>query len=121
MKIKRWSCPYCAQTSTRHWNLKVHIHRRHNGIGEPIQTAAVSFNSSYGAVRGQLEPAAIHSAKRDDSFRNIPARVYKTDYYPNSMSSTTENNRTSSLVQMNALATKRLIQLHYCILPYPGQ
>src|SRR5689334_15952489 len=96
MKIKRWSCPYCAQTSTRHWNLKVHIHRRHNGIGEPIRTAAVSFNSSYGAVRGQLEPAAIHSAKRDNSFRNIPARVYKTDYYPNSMSSTTENNRTSS-------------------------
>ncbi|HET7283636.1 MAG TPA: hypothetical protein VFI70_03035, partial [Nitrososphaeraceae archaeon] len=62
MKIKRWSCPYCAQTSTRHWNLKVHIHRRHNGIGEPIRTAAGSFNASYGAMRGQLEPAATHSA-----------------------------------------------------------
>jgi hypothetical protein len=36
------------------------------------------------------------SAKRDDSLRNIPAHVYKTDYYPNSVSSTTESNRASS-------------------------
>ena len=96
MKIKRWSCPFCSQGSTRHWNLKVHIHRRHNGIGEPIRTAAGSFNSSYGAGRSQLEPAATHSAKTDDNFSNTPAYAYKTDYYRNSVSSTTESNRTSS-------------------------
>jgi hypothetical protein len=36
-KAKRnWHCPYCSQDSSRHWNLKIHIKRWHNGIGEPI-------------------------------------------------------------------------------------
>ena len=33
---KKWCCLHCSQRSARHWNLKVHIKRRHNGIGEPI-------------------------------------------------------------------------------------
>ena len=33
---RKWHCPYCSQDSSRHWNLKVHIKRRHNGIREPI-------------------------------------------------------------------------------------
>lgn len=35
----KWHCPYsnCPQSSTRHWNLKTHIDRRHNGVGSPIR------------------------------------------------------------------------------------
>ena len=33
---QNWCCPHCSQRSARHWNLKVHIKRRHNGIREPI-------------------------------------------------------------------------------------
>jgi hypothetical protein len=33
---KKWCCLQCSQRSARRWNLKVHIKRRHNGIGEPI-------------------------------------------------------------------------------------
>jgi hypothetical protein len=33
---RKWHCPYCSQDSSRHWNLKVHIKRWHNGIGEPL-------------------------------------------------------------------------------------
>jgi hypothetical protein len=33
---KKWCCLRCSQRSARNWNLKVHIKRRHNGIGEPI-------------------------------------------------------------------------------------
>jgi hypothetical protein len=33
---KKWCCLQCSQRSARNWNLKVHIKRRHNGIGEPI-------------------------------------------------------------------------------------
>lgn len=33
---RKWHCPHCSQDSSRHWNLKVHIKRWHNGIGEPI-------------------------------------------------------------------------------------
>jgi hypothetical protein len=103
MKGKRWYCPFCSQASTRHWNLKVHINRRHNGIGEPIGTAG-SFNSSFGSVHGQLEPAAAHSAK-SNNFRNNPAHAYKTDYYPNSMSFslTAKRNRESSSQNMDEM------------------
>jgi hypothetical protein len=33
---RKWHCPYCSQDSPQHWNLKIHIKRRHSGIGEPI-------------------------------------------------------------------------------------
>jgi hypothetical protein len=33
---KKWCCLGCSQRSARNWNLKVHIKRWHNGIGEPI-------------------------------------------------------------------------------------
>src|SRR5436309_3496386 len=37
--MQKWHCPYafCTQSSTRHWNLKVHIHRKHNGRGNPTR------------------------------------------------------------------------------------
>lgn len=36
MKGKKWACPYCAQTSSRNWNLRIHI-ARHHGHGDPIR------------------------------------------------------------------------------------
>jgi hypothetical protein len=33
----KWCCPHCSQTSSRYWNLKKHIERRHQGIGRPIR------------------------------------------------------------------------------------
>jgi hypothetical protein len=37
MKNKKWYCPHCSQTSSRHWNLKKHIERKHQGRGQPIR------------------------------------------------------------------------------------
>ena len=34
---RKWYCPRCPQTSSRHWNLKKHIERWHHGIGQPIR------------------------------------------------------------------------------------
>jgi hypothetical protein len=34
---QKWHCPHCSQTSSRHWNLKTHIGRKHQGIGQPIR------------------------------------------------------------------------------------
>ncbi len=39
---RKWHCPYCSQDSSRHWNLKVHIKRRHNGIREPIDEEEIN-------------------------------------------------------------------------------
>ncbi len=33
---QKWHCPHCSQTSSRHWNLKTHIRRKHHGTGKPI-------------------------------------------------------------------------------------
>ena len=44
-KEKKWLCPSCPQTSARHGNLKVHIKRKHNGIGCPIQAGAKSITN----------------------------------------------------------------------------
>jgi hypothetical protein len=32
---EKWQCPNCPQMSSRYWNLKTHIRRKHNGIGQP--------------------------------------------------------------------------------------
>ena len=37
MKKKGWHCPYCPQICPRHWNMKVHIQRKHRRIGEPVE------------------------------------------------------------------------------------
>lgn len=38
-KKKNWHCPKCPQTSNRPWNLRVHIQRKHAGIGQPVREA----------------------------------------------------------------------------------
>ena len=30
-------CPVCDYISTRHWNVKSHIKKKHGGIGEPMR------------------------------------------------------------------------------------
>jgi hypothetical protein len=34
---KKWHCPHCSQTSSRQWNFKTHIGKKHQGIGQPIE------------------------------------------------------------------------------------
>jgi hypothetical protein len=49
----KWCCPHCSQTSSRHWNLKKHIERRHHGIGQPIREDG--WHSTY-----TTSPTATH-------------------------------------------------------------
>ena len=42
---RKWCCPHCSQTSSRKWNLKIHIERWHQGNGRPIRED--ERNSSY--------------------------------------------------------------------------
>lgn len=34
---QKWRCLHCSQTSSRYWNLKTHIRRKHQGRGRPIR------------------------------------------------------------------------------------
>jgi len=43
MKMKKgWHCPHCSQICSRYWNMKVHIQRKHLGIGGPAEAPSDS-------------------------------------------------------------------------------
>ena len=44
MRKEPYHCPHCHQTCSRHWNMKVHIQRKHGGLRQPI--ASVSHSTS---------------------------------------------------------------------------
>jgi hypothetical protein len=58
---KRWGCPYCKQTSSRRWNLKVHIDRAH-GTGEPVERGKSASEDTYGS------PRSFNPNANNDSF-----------------------------------------------------
>jgi hypothetical protein len=45
-RTKGWHCPRCTQTSSRRWNMKTHIRRKHREIGEPIEAIDPSYSTS---------------------------------------------------------------------------
>ena len=61
--IEKWQCPNCPQTSSRYWNLKTHIRRKHNGIGQPKkESESSSFHYPTGnffATGNRIEPIQI--------------------------------------------------------------
>src|SRR5205823_13749128 len=43
MRREPYHCPHCHQTCSRHWNMKVHIQRKHGAIGQqPIGSVSLS-------------------------------------------------------------------------------
>jgi len=48
MRKGPYRCPHCHQTCSRHWNLKVHIQRRHGGVGQqPIRSVSLSTSAEF--------------------------------------------------------------------------
>jgi hypothetical protein len=48
MRREPYHCPHCHQSCSRHWNLKVHIQRRHGGIGQqPIGSVSLSTSPEF--------------------------------------------------------------------------
>ena len=74
MKTKVWCCPYCSQTSSRHWNMQVHIKRRHSGIGEPRLSYNLNSSKKWNGVFNQFNtnnpsnnPPFTFATRRSDS------------------------------------------------------
>ena len=40
----RWNCPSCPMSSPRHWNVRRHISRIHDGIGEPNSNFMMQYD-----------------------------------------------------------------------------
>jgi hypothetical protein len=48
MRREPYHCPHCHQSCSRHWNLKVHIQRKHWGIGQqPIGSVSLSTRAEF--------------------------------------------------------------------------
>ncbi|MFL6398861.1 MAG: hypothetical protein ACJ72J_04680, partial [Nitrososphaeraceae archaeon] len=61
MRRTEYQCPYCTQSSSRRWNIKIHIQRRHASmLGE-------------GSLRSQLQ------SPDSQLFSNIGNSLYKTN------------------------------------------
>jgi hypothetical protein len=57
MSKEPWKCPYdCYTECSRHWNLKRHIERKHNGIGMPVKQKS-------SAHKVHLQPEIEHMSK----------------------------------------------------------
>ena len=61
-KEKGWFCPHCPQTCPRRWNLKIHIKRKHNGIGDPLDAGSTSTNST---TSGFAPHTGVNSRKEE--------------------------------------------------------
>ncbi len=77
----KWHCPHCSQASSRHWNLKTHIRRKHQGIGQPVGEDEWHFipdmmslqkkNNNYG-LNSQVHPRTFsmdYHKKEEDTSR----------------------------------------------------
>ena len=47
MRKEPYHCPHCHQTCSRHWNMKVHIQRKHGGIRQPIGSVSLSTSPEF--------------------------------------------------------------------------
>jgi len=86
MRREPYHCPHCHQTCSRHWNMKVHIQRKHWGIGQqPIGSVSLSTSAEFISGMNNLDanrryrhpheaspdyvhhPSELYSDKREES------------------------------------------------------
>src|SRR5437660_1463581 len=82
-RVKQWKCPHCDQTSSRHWNLKIHIKRKHGGIGFPeresmqfVPVMSLEGNNSQNLMHNHKPNYASFSALRRNK-----EELYKKSHY----------------------------------------
>ena len=75
MSKECWKCPYheCKQECPRHWNLKRHIKRLHNGIGMPVLHKSTGNNAH---LQREIEETSKRQ-KCGSNYRPLPYPVNK--------------------------------------------
>jgi hypothetical protein len=75
---KKWGCPICEQTSSRNWNMRRHIQRKHNVLVQPIDLLKVS-EYQYQNRRDVILNEECNCLQSGGFSPSIPA--YYQDYY----------------------------------------
>jgi hypothetical protein len=75
VKEKNYSCPFCPQTSSRKWNLEVHLVRKHHALGEAIKITSLTRTNSRFSRRAIDENIAWNHAI------NKPHEQYRPSFF----------------------------------------
>ena len=86
MKEKNYSCPFCPQTSSRKWNLGVHLKRKHQGLGEAIRITSSQRTNSRFSRRGIDENSKWNQAS------DIPHGSYRPSFFTSGLRTGDNNN-----------------------------
>ena len=82
---QKWHCPHCSQTSSRHWNLKTHIRRKHQGIGQPIGEDEWHFTpTSTTTTTMHFIPDMMSLQKDNNNYglnSQVHPRIFSTAYH----------------------------------------
>jgi hypothetical protein len=97
MMKKGWHCPHCSQICSRHWNMKVHIQRKHLEIGGPAEAHSESgfiqnVNSTENMngyfkhnpvfpFAGQTKRQEVESDERDRRYRDRPFLTEQSELF----------------------------------------
>lgn len=74
MAREPYRCTYCTQTSSRKWNLNIHIQRKHNGMENPFKSAS----SPHPGV-AQFSPSDDGKLPRNNHPRFIPRSRHRSE------------------------------------------
>jgi hypothetical protein len=80
----KWHCPHCSQASSRHWNLKTHIRRKHQGIGQPIGEDEWHFTPTSSTTMHFIPDMMSLQENNNNSYglnSQVHPRTYSTDYH----------------------------------------
>ena len=76
---QKWHCPHCSQTSSRRWNLKTHIGRKHQGIGQPVREDGThSITMSNAAI--QFIPDMMMSLQNNNNNYELNHQVHPNSF-----------------------------------------
>jgi hypothetical protein len=79
MRKEPYHCPHCHQTCSRHWNLKVHIQRKHGWIGQqPIASVSLSNRAEFIPSTSNLGTNGryLHHQEASPDYVHHPSELY---------------------------------------------
>jgi hypothetical protein len=78
MRREPYHCPHCHQTCSRRWNMKVHIQRKHGGIGQqPIGSVSLSTSPEFIPSMNNLGAnGRYHHHEASPDYIHLPSELY---------------------------------------------
>jgi hypothetical protein len=77
---QKWHCQHCLQTSSRRWNLKAHIGRKHHGIGQPVRQDGTHSITMSNAAAIEFIPDMMMSLQNNNNNYELSHQVHPNSF-----------------------------------------